>query len=121
MNRFGFLAAAIVIAGTLSAGPAQDAPPMQGMQGMQGMHGMQENMQSMRDLMTQIRATRDPAERKKLMQKHRELMQSQMHSMKTMGPMKGDCAAMNPMMEQMLDQMMQHEDAVESAGDKPVK
>jgi len=68
---------------------------------------MQENMRHMRDLMAKIRATTDPTERDKLLREHRELMHEQMRSMQGMGRM-GGC---DDMMGQMMDQMMQHEDA----------
>jgi len=76
---------------------------------------MHDHMREMRDLMTRIHATTDASKRHELLEKHRELMQEQMRAMKGMGHMGKGC---DGMMDQMLDQMTQHEQADEHAGDK---
>jgi len=109
------------------AGDAQDAATMQ---------KMQANMKTMRELMTKIQTTTDPAARRSLMQQHLQLMHTQMQLMHGMGPMSGQCGAMmggetttpHPMMQDrmnmmqmMMDQMMQREDVSESKSEKPAQ
>jgi TolA-binding protein len=107
---------------------ASAAKPSSSPQNTPMMGKMQENMRAMRDLMQRIRSTSDLAERQKLLSQHRELMQSQMQLMKSAGPSGDMCRGMmeggadhRPMMEQMMEQMMQHEDANQPGPKKPVK
>ena len=102
---------------------------------------MHENMKAMQAQMAKIRATTDPKERQKLMQAHMQAMQDGMKAMHGMGEpmMKGDSQPggmaqdgkkdmagggmmkhhqmmedrMN-MMQMMMDQMLQHQQAMES-------
>lgn len=104
---------------------AQDAAAMQ---------EMQANMKTMRELMTRMQETTDPAARRGLMQQHLQLMHAQMQLMHGMGPMGSQCGAMmgskamthHPMMQDrmnmmqmMMDQMMRREDLSES--EKPAQ
>ncbi|MCK9382459.1 MAG: hypothetical protein M0P95_15525 [Sulfuritalea sp.] len=93
---------------------------------------MQENMKKMQQQMEQFRATTDPAERQKLMQAHMQTMQENMQTMHGMdgAMMKGDkkhgmagSAMMQhhamtekrlDMMQTMMEQLMQHQQAMES-------
>jgi hypothetical protein len=85
---------------------------------------MQDNMKRMQDLMARIHASRDPAERQRLMGEHSKAMREQMRMMRGMGGgqpgamggdmMKNHHAMMGrmEMMETMMGQMMQHMDAM---------
>lgn len=105
------------------------------------MQRMQNRMQAMHETMAKIRATKDPAERQRLMQEHVQAMHSGMAMMDGMGGSagrQGDAAArcgegdlacrmnqmqtqhgamaermgmMQQMMQQMMDHMMQREAA----------
>jgi protein CpxP len=59
------------------------------MQDSEAMQAHQQKMEEMRALMQRAHATTDPAERRRLMGEHRQMMQAQMASM-----MKGDNASM---------------------------
>lgn len=98
-----------------------DAPAM--------MQHMQDNMKAMQDMMAKIHASKDPAERQKLMQEHSKAMHAQMDMMGgmrggQMGMMKGDgmmggdmmqqhqaMQGRMAMMEMMMGQMLQHQEA----------
>ena len=102
---------------------------------------MQENMKKMQEQMEKVQATTDPKERQKLMQEHMQTMQENMKAMRGMGgPMMmgggqrsgqamgghkdmatGDIIQRHAMMEKrmdmmqmMMEQMMQHDQAMES-------
>jgi hypothetical protein len=84
---------------------------------------MQDNMKRMQDLMAKIAASKNPAERQKLLDEHSKAMHEQMRMMRTMaggkmGMMSGEMmknhqamTARMEMMEMMMGQMMQHLDA----------
>lgn len=106
---------------------------------------MQEHMKKMQDIMARMQKTTDPAERQKLMSEHMQAMQEGMKSMRGMGggmmqgmgggmmgqapksgagkPGMGRGAPMPPemmerrmdMMQMMMEQMMQHQKALEGA------
>jgi len=105
------------------------------------MSQMQENMKAMQQQMDKIRATSDPTERPKLMQEHMQAMQENMKAMRGMdGTMmmgsgkpgdkamgghehKAGAAMMGhhgrmerrmDMMQMMMEQMMQHDQAMQS-------
>jgi hypothetical protein len=104
----------------------------------QQMQRMQANMKNMQDMMAKIQASKDPAERQKLMQEHSKAMHAQMEMMGgmgggQMGMMKGgdmmeggnmmggdmmkEHQAMQgrmAMMEMMMGQMLQHQEAAQS-------
>ena len=104
----------------------------------QQMQRMQDNMKSMQDMMAKIHASKDPAERQKLMQEHSKAMHAQMEMMGGMGGMAGmggmgggqmkgggmmggdmmkEHQAMQgrmAMMEMMMGQMLQHQEAAQS-------
>jgi hypothetical protein len=87
-----------------SVGAATDASAM-------SMQGMQQNMQQMREQMSKIHATKDPAERKRLMGEHQQSMQSQMKMMHGMMGADGSHQMGGQMMDgkgQGKDDMMQH-------------
>jgi periplasmic protein CpxP/Spy len=119
---------------------APDKPAM-GMDMGQQMSRMQQNMTAMQAQMEQIRATSDPTERRKLLQAHMQAMQDNMKAMGGMGgpmmmgggqpggmakgdgkPMAGgDMMQRHQMMENrmsmmhlMMEQMLQHQQAMES-------
>jgi len=87
------------------------------------------NMKKMQAQMAAIGKTTDPKERAKLLDEHMQSMQSMMQEMKKSGggmmkgeggmPMQGKEAGggmgMMPMMQMMMDQMMQHQKAMEGA------
>lgn len=75
-----------VTAGSTDGGDQQAAA-------MAHMHG---NMQKMREHMAKIHATKDPAERQRLMAEHRAAMRSQMHAMRGMMN-EGSCPMMGSM------------------------
>jgi len=106
---------------------------------------MQDHMKKMQDIMARMQKTTDPAERKKLMDEHTKVMQEGMQMMRGMGggmmqgmeggmmgqapkdgaakPGMGRGAPMSPemmerrmdMMQMMMEQMMQHQKALEGA------
>ena len=108
------------------------AKPAMSMEMNKQMPQMQENMKKMQQQMEKIRATSDPKERQKLMQEHMQSMQENMKAMHGMGgPMmmadkkggmaEGDMMKRHEMMEKrmdmmqmMMEQMMQHNQAIES-------
>lgn len=88
------------------------------------------NMKKMQEQMTAIRAAKDPQQRTKLMDEHMQTMQSTMQTMRQgtgcammenggmgSGMMKGGEASghMN-MMQMMMDQMRQHQKAMQGSG-----
>jgi hypothetical protein len=98
------------------------------------MQKMQDNMKVMQALMAQIHATKDPAERQRLMTQHMAAMQSQMAMMHGMrgqmgsmmggggpgGPGPGPNAQGGPqgrmdMMEMMMGQMLEHQAAMQGS------
>jgi len=98
---------------------------------------MQDHMKKMQDIMARMQKTTDPAERKKLMDEHTKAMQEGMQTMRGMGggimgqapkdgtakPGMGRGAPVSPemmerrmdMMQMMMEQMMQHQKALEGA------
>ena len=120
------------------------AKPAMGMDMDKHMSQMQENMKKMQQQMEKLRATTDPKERQKLMQEHMQTMQENMKAMRSMGgPMmmgsgqRGGTAGMAKgghkdmaggdtmkhhemmekrmdMMQMMMEQMMQHDQATQS-------
>lgn len=118
------------------------AKPAMGMDMDKQMPQMQEKMKAMQGQMDKIHKTTDPKERQKLMQAHMQAMQENMKMMRGMGsPMmkgggehggmmmrdmkggmtEGDMMKRHAMMEQrmdmmqmMMEQMMQHDQAMES-------
>lgn len=97
---------------------------------------MQDNLKKMQDLMTRLRASKNPTERQQLMQQHSKAMMDQMGMMRGMGSGQGgttkgdgmmnhdmmDHQAMQSrmdMMQMMMDQMLQHQEAQQDQ--KPVK
>ena len=127
----GLLAACTTPAPVVSAqeqfAPAK--PPMS-MEMDKHMSKMQENMKTMQQQVAKLRATSDPKERQKLMREHMQTMQENMKTMRGMGgPMMmggGPMAGMDPknqqemmghrmdMMQMMMEQMMQHDQAMDS-------
>ena len=117
------------------------AKPMMSMDMDKHMPQMQENMKKMQQQMEKLQATTNPTERQKLMREHMQAMQENMKTMRGLGgPMmmasgqrggtaKGDHKHAAPgdmkhhemmekrmdMMQMMMEQMMQHDQAVESA------
>jgi hypothetical protein len=122
------LGTSLVFAQAPADSPAPPAPPM--------MQHMQANMQAMQDMMAKIHASKDPAERRKLMQEHSKAMHAQMEMMGGMrggqmgmmqggGMMGGDMMKEHQammgrmaMMEMMMGQMLQHQEAAQSPGSK---
>lgn len=108
--------ATILFAGFLAtacAAPAVDTPtaaatPM-----------MAEHMQKMQKQMQQIHASKDPAERKRLMDEHMKSMQGTMPMMSGMGARSGTepnqrmqmMEMRMDMMQKMMEQMLQHDAA----------
>jgi len=113
---------------------APDKPAMS-MDMEQQMSQMQQNMTAMQAQMARIRATTDPTERRKLMQAHMQAMQENMTAMSGMGggqpggmamgdskPMAGGAMMQRhqmmenrmSMMQMMMEQMLQHQQAMES-------
>jgi hypothetical protein len=102
----------------------------------QQMQRMQANMKSMQDMMARIQATKDPAERQKLMQEHSKAMHAQMQMMGGMGGgqmgmmhggsmMSGDMMKDHQAMlgrmsmtEMMMGQMLQHQEAAQPPATK---
>jgi tRNA-dihydrouridine synthase len=84
---------------------------------------MPEMMSRMQEQMKQIHATSDPKERERLMQEHMKAMHESMPMMQGMkeGAGPGDAERMDAMgrrmdtMEQMMQQMLEHQKARESA------
>jgi hypothetical protein len=84
------------------------------------------NMQKMREQMAALRATKDPKERARLMDEHMQAMQSTMQQMRQDNgcTMMGNGMAMKDgkpmdgmnMMQMMMEQMQQHQDAMHGAG-----
>lgn len=72
------------------------------------------NMKKMQEQMAAIRAAKDPKERAKLMDDHMQTMQTTMSGMEKSGGcmMKGGEGGMG-MMQTMMDQMMQHQKAMQ--------
>ena len=67
------------------ASPPAAAPAGDATAANQQMQRMQANMKNMQDMMAKIQATKDPAERQKLMQQHSMAMHAQMQMMGGMG------------------------------------
>jgi hypothetical protein len=128
-----------IVACALSApiASAQDksapAKPAMSMDMEKQMPQMQENMKKMQQQMEKLRATTDPKERQRLMQEHMQTMQENMKTMRGMGGpmmmggqkgggmMRGDPKQRQEMMEKrmdmmqmMMEQMMQHDQMMES-------
>lgn len=125
-----------------AATKAAKAAPVKATQSDQSMMAMHGQMQKMRDHMAKIQATTDPAERQKLVQEHMQMMSEGMKMMNGMGGgmmmgMMGDadagkdheksgserCSMMGDhgmmgkrmdMMQMMMEQMMEHQKAVEA-------
>ena len=133
------LAAPIVSAQEKSA----PAKPAMSMDMDKQMSQMQENMKKMQGQMDRIRKTTDPKERQKLMQEHMQSMQEGMNMMRgmggpmMMGMMGGKPGATGPgmmggdpkqqqemlgrrmdMMQMMMEQMMQHDHAMQQLPSK---
>ena len=121
------------------AAAAQPSAPGMGM-GPSAMPRMQDNMKKMQDLMAKIHASNDVAERRQLLEQHSKAMQEQMEMMHGMGRGAGGMQGASPtdegmmkkmmmnhqsmqdrmdMMEQMMGQMLQHQDAQQHA--KPAR
>jgi lauroyl/myristoyl acyltransferase len=102
----GFLATACAVPAAHTAGTA--AMPM-----------MSEQMQKMQMQMHQVHASKDPAERKRLMEEHMKTMQGTMPMMSGMGAPPGTDPAQRmqmmekrmDMMHKMMEQMLQHDAA----------
>ena len=135
----GLLAACTTSSPVVSA-QEQSAPtkPAMSMDMDKHMSQMQEKMKAMQAQMNTIRSTTDPKERQQLMQEHMQAMQENMKMMRGMGgpmmmgaagdgsPMKGGMMGGDPkqrqemmekrmdMMQMMMEQMMQHDQAMES-------
>jgi hypothetical protein len=136
------LVALIVCSPTFSAQPTADehaahhpdaatapatppAPPAAAGKSAPSMQGMQDNMKRMQDLMAKINASKTPAERQQLLKEHSKAMHDQMDMMHKMGAgqagmMGGDMMKSHQamvgrvdMMETMMNQMMQHMDAMQ--------
>ena len=109
------------------------AKPAMSMDMDKQMPQMQDNMKKMQGQMDKIRKTTDPKERQKLMQEHMQTMQDNMKTMRGMGsPMMmggqkgGGMMGGDPkqrqemmgkrmdMMQMMMEQMMQHDQMMES-------
>jgi len=138
MKRSILFAALTVAALSAPAAFAQDtkptpAKPAMGMDMDKHMSQMQEKMKAMQAQMDTIRNTTDPKKRQKLMQEHMQAMQENMKMMRGMGGpmmmggqkgggmMGGDPKQRQEMMEKrmdmmqmMMEQMMQHDQAMES-------
>ena len=83
---------------------------------------MMENMQKMQEQMAKKHQTKDATERQKLMQAHMQSMREQMTMMRSMGggmmsddPKTGQkkMAECMDMMQTMMEQMMQHQEAMQ--------
>jgi hypothetical protein len=108
--------------------PSPPARPAMRMDMDKHMAQMQENMKKMQLQMEKLRATTDPTERQRLMLEHMRTMQENMKAMRAMGGpmMKGEgerAGTMKPhemmerrmdMMQLMMEQMMQHDQAMEA-------
>jgi len=139
MKRSILLAALTIAALSAPAAFAQDSKPApakpaigMGMDKDQHAAPMQEKMKTMQGQMDKIRQTTDPKERQKLMQEHMQAMQATMEMMRGMGGsmmMSGkkhgmtDGDMMNrhemtekrmDMMQMMMEQMIQRDQATES-------
>ncbi len=95
---------------------------------------LNQNMQEMRTQMKQLDATHDPAAQTKLLDAHMRTMQKTLHMMKGQGSMGGaggmgtgmmhgkgmggssDMMANGQMMQMMMGQMMQHQQAMQAMG-----
>jgi hypothetical protein len=133
--------AACALSVPIASAQDQAAPDKPAMGMGQQMSRMQQNMTAMQAQMEQIRATSDPTERRKLLQAHMQAMQDNMKAMGGMGgpmmmgggqpggmakgdgkPMAGgDMMQRHQMMENrmsmmhlMMEQMLQHQQAMES-------
>jgi len=112
-TRFALLVIAASVIGTASIHAAQNekSPPAQSVQMQHGqmprmddkqMAQMQERMKEMQSQMERIHKTKDPNERRKLMQEHMESMNQGMKMMRgmgggmTMGMMGGQSGGMGP-------------------------
>ena len=110
MKRPILLAALLAAALSAPAAFGQDAKPAS---------DMREEMKAMQGQMDKIRQTTEPQERQKLMQEHMRAMQAGMETMRGMGKhgMSGGDAKMEgraDMMQMMMEQMMQHGQAMQS-------
>ena len=82
---------------------------------------MMPNMRKMQDQMARIHAARDPRERARLMDEHMKTMQSTLGMMNDGGCMMGEGmmgggkGTGTNMMQMMMDQMMQHQKAMQDA------
>ncbi len=106
------------------------AKPAMGMNMEKQMPQMQEKMKAMQQQMDQIHKTTDAKERQRLMQEHMQAMQENIKTMRSMGgPMMTGGATMDDrknmaggammekrmdMMQMMMEQMLQHDHAMES-------
>ncbi len=108
--------ATILLAGFLAtacAAPASETPSAA------AMPMMGEHMQKMQKQMQQIHASKDPAERKRLMDEHMKSMQGTMPMMSGMGARAGADPSQRmqmmemrmDMMHKMMEQMLQHDAA----------
>ena len=130
----GLLAACTTPAPVVSAqDQSAAAKPAMSMDMEKHMSQMQEKMKAMQAQMNTIRSTTDPKERQQLMQEHMQAMQENMKMMRGMGGpmmmggqkgggiMGGDPKQRQEMMEKrmdmmqmMMEQMMQHDQMMES-------
>jgi hypothetical protein len=99
---------------TSSSDPSKDMSAQQ--------QSMKENMQKMQAEMEKIHQTTDTAERQKLMQEHMQSMREQITMMRSMGGgmMSDDpktsqkmVAECTDIMQMMIEQMMQHQEAMQ--------
>jgi glycerol-3-phosphate O-acyltransferase len=117
------------------AAPAAKAPkaPANAQADDKSVTQMQAHMKKMQDIMARMQKTADPAERQKLMNEHTQAMQEGMKTMPMSGMMgqapkeggsgMGGRGPMSPemmerrmdMMQMMMEQMMQHQKALEGA------
>lgn len=84
---------------------------------------MMGNMKTLQDQMAKIRATTDPKERGRLLDEHMKTMQDTMKLMMgnnggcpMMGSASGGMMGNGNMMQMMMDQMMQHQNMMQSPG-----
>jgi len=143
MKIFVLNSAIVVCALSAPMASAQDSPAPASAGTDMSMHTqteepmsqMQDNMKAMQAQMDKIHGTTDAKERQKLMQEHMRAMQNNMKSMRGMGGsmMMGDkkggmaesdmmnCGEMTgkrmDMMQMMMEQMMQRDQAMESMPD----
>jgi len=152
MNSYArSLTLALILAAGPSAGIAQVTPDQTrasenpSAPAAKSAANLQANMQKMHSLMSRLGQTTDPAERRRLLAEHRELMRRQIGAMKQMhcdagmmgggmgmmsGPSKdgkaasgtSPCEMMDMRMEMMtgmMEQMLLHQEAEESSPSKP--